>query len=89
MGRAVEDHELTSITAWMRIPDRAARASREAEKYDATTSSARRRIDHFLVSARKVSLCILSAFNDGFHGRVQVQTCREVLLCVSILALKL
>ena len=34
LGRAVEDHELTSITAWMRIPDQAARASREAEKYD-------------------------------------------------------
>jgi hypothetical protein len=34
LGRAVEDYELTSITAWMRIPDQAARASREAEKYD-------------------------------------------------------
>ena len=34
LGRAVQDHELTSITTWMRIPDQAARASREAEKYD-------------------------------------------------------
>jgi len=34
LGRDVDDVELTSITAWMRIPDEAARAAREAEKYD-------------------------------------------------------
>jgi membrane protein implicated in regulation of membrane protease activity len=34
LGREIEDYELTSITTWMRIPDQAARASREAEKYD-------------------------------------------------------
>ena len=34
LGRGVEDYELTSIATWMRIPDQAARAAREAEKYD-------------------------------------------------------
>lgn len=34
LGREVDDVELTSITAWMRIPDQAARAGKEAEKYD-------------------------------------------------------
>jgi uncharacterized membrane protein YqjE len=34
LGRDVDDIELTSITAWMRIPDEAARAGRDAEKYD-------------------------------------------------------
>jgi len=34
LGREVDDIELTSITAWMRIPDQAARAAKEAEKYD-------------------------------------------------------
>lgn len=34
LGRMVEDGELTSIAAWMRIPDQAARAEKEAEKYD-------------------------------------------------------
>lgn len=34
LGREVDDVELTSITAWMRVPDEAARAAREAEKYD-------------------------------------------------------
>src|SRR5678815_5204036 len=34
LGRNVDDAELQSITAWMRIPDQAAQASREAEKYD-------------------------------------------------------
>ena len=34
LGREVDDSELTSITAWMRIPDEAARAGREAEKDD-------------------------------------------------------
>jgi hypothetical protein len=33
LGRSVEDYELTSITAWMRIPDQAAQAGKEAEKY--------------------------------------------------------
>ena len=33
LGREVEDYELTSITTWMRIPEQAARAGREAEKY--------------------------------------------------------
>lgn len=34
LGREVDDIELTSITAWMRIPDQAAWAGREAEKFD-------------------------------------------------------
>ena len=34
LGRDVKDHELTSIAAWMEIPDQAARAAKEAEKYD-------------------------------------------------------
>lgn len=34
LGGEVQDSELTSITGWMRIPDEAARAGREAEKYD-------------------------------------------------------
>ena len=34
LGREVADYELTSITTWMRIPNQAARASREAAKYD-------------------------------------------------------
>jgi hypothetical protein len=34
LGRRVEDYELTSIATWMRIPEQAARASREAERYD-------------------------------------------------------
>lgn len=34
LGREVDDSELTSITAWMRIPDEAARAGKEAEKDD-------------------------------------------------------
>ena len=34
LGRQVDDSELTSITEWMRIPDQAAQAGREAEKYD-------------------------------------------------------
>lgn len=34
LGREVKDHELTSIATWMEIPDQAARASREAERYD-------------------------------------------------------
>lgn len=33
LGRRVDDSELTSITTWMRIPDQAARAGRDAEKY--------------------------------------------------------
>ena len=33
LGRQVDDNELTSITAWMRIPDQAARAGKEAEKF--------------------------------------------------------
>ena len=34
LGRNVDDSELTSISAWMRIPEQAAQAGREAEKYD-------------------------------------------------------
>ena len=34
LQRSVSDEELTSISAWMKIPDQAARAAREAEKYD-------------------------------------------------------
>jgi hypothetical protein len=34
IGRDVRDDELTSITAWMRIPDQATEAAREAERYD-------------------------------------------------------
>lgn len=34
LAREVDDSELTSISAWMRIPDEAARAGREAEEYD-------------------------------------------------------
>lgn len=34
LAREVDDSELTSITAWMRIPDEAARAGREAEEYN-------------------------------------------------------
>lgn len=33
LQRSVSDEELTSISAWMKIPDQAARAAREAEKY--------------------------------------------------------
>ena len=33
LQRNVSDEELTSISAWMKIPDQAARAAREAEKY--------------------------------------------------------
>lgn len=38
LGRDVADYELTSITTWMRIPDQAARAGREAEKFDFDSS---------------------------------------------------
>ena len=34
LGREVKDSDLTSIAAWMEIPDQAARAAKEAEKYD-------------------------------------------------------
>ena len=34
LGRDVDDYELTSITTWMRIPDQAARAAKEAEHFD-------------------------------------------------------
>jgi hypothetical protein len=34
LGRSVEDHELTSITAWMRIPEHAAKAGKDSEEYD-------------------------------------------------------
>jgi hypothetical protein len=34
LGRAVDDNELVSITAWIKIPEEAAKAAREAERYD-------------------------------------------------------
>ncbi|HMG32440.1 MAG TPA: hypothetical protein VKM94_00775 [Blastocatellia bacterium] len=34
LGRDVDDAELLSISAWMKIPDQAKLAAKEAEKYD-------------------------------------------------------
>jgi len=34
LGRQVDDHELTSIATWMKIPDQAGRAAREAKRYN-------------------------------------------------------
>lgn len=34
LGRQVEDGELVSISSWMKIPDQAARAAKEADNYD-------------------------------------------------------
>ena len=34
LGREVDDSELTSITTWIRIPEEATKAAKEAEKYN-------------------------------------------------------
>ena len=34
LGREVHDNELTSITAWMRVPDQATKAAKEADRFD-------------------------------------------------------
>lgn len=34
LGREVQDYELLSIAAWMKIPDEAAEAAKEAERFD-------------------------------------------------------
>jgi hypothetical protein len=34
LGREVQDDELTSIATWMKVPEQASKAAREAERYD-------------------------------------------------------